>query len=117
MRKVHILQSKEIPFERKTYPMKTRCVFFVKRLHESWTAIEGCLLRAHVYRDQRTSSVFSLDMPWECKPQFAIEGHVNGFNHLRKGDMSTLNPRVKVNKIDPKIPLETSKKAPLALNN
>ena len=32
------------------------------------------------------------DMPWKCKPQFAIEGHVNGLNHLRKGDMSTLNP-------------------------
>ena len=40
-----------------SYEQKIEFVF-VKRLPESWTAIERCLLRAqHVYRDQRTCSV------------------------------------------------------------
>ena len=57
VRERHILQAKELPCERISHEHKIEFVF-VKRLRESWTAIEGCLLRAqHVYRDQRTCSV------------------------------------------------------------
>ena len=43
--------------QNESYEQKIEFVF-VKRLPESWTAIERCLLRAqHVYRDGRTCSV------------------------------------------------------------
>jgi len=46
-----------------SYEQKIEFVF-VKRLPESWTAIERCLLRAqHVYRDQKTCFVIERSCP------------------------------------------------------
>ena len=144
VRKVQILHSKEVPFERRTCPMNTKQMFlFVKRLHESWTTIEGCLLRAqHVYRDQRTWSLIEdRALPLQGASYGDLrrlsKWHVYTFVGRHALGMQAavcnqrscqvietptqrlheyLEPSVKVNKFDRKIPPETSKKAPLARN-